>query len=178
MKKIEWRKPEKKAEWGPGPWQEEPDTVQWPDEKTGLPCLAKRNMHGGNWCGYVGVAEGHPAFEQHYDAVRRDNDEDSYIDVHGGLTFSDFCRGVPGENICHLPEAGEPERVWWLGFDCAHYMDHRPSEKSMWLKLGHPEFAHDDPQASYRTLAYVQSECEKLAAQLAGPLKIEKRSED
>ena len=155
MKPMEWRK-EGKADWGPGPWQDEPDQVQWVDATTGLPCLAKRNMRGGNWCGYVGVAEGHTAFQKGY--------EDVDADVHGGLTYADFCEGEPGEGICHLPEAGEPDRVWWLGFDCAHGWDRRPGDEARWKHdpiLS--RFSHD---ASYKSLGYVKSECTKLAAQL------------
>jgi hypothetical protein len=40
-----------KSAWGPGPWTDEPDKVQWTDTATGLPCLAKRNPRGGHWCG-------------------------------------------------------------------------------------------------------------------------------
>lgn len=58
MKKLTWID---KKEWGPGPWQSEPDKVEWRDEKTGLPCLAVRHSEHGNWCGYVGVHKGHYA---------------------------------------------------------------------------------------------------------------------
>jgi hypothetical protein len=30
-----------KSEWGAGPWQIEPDKVQWQDNETGLPCLVR-----------------------------------------------------------------------------------------------------------------------------------------
>jgi len=39
-----------KSTWGPGPWQEEPDKVQWQDPQTGSVCLAVRGPMGG-WCG-------------------------------------------------------------------------------------------------------------------------------
>ena len=32
-----------KSEWGPGPWQEEPDKAVWIDERTGLDCMIHRN---------------------------------------------------------------------------------------------------------------------------------------
>lgn len=164
MEQKEWRK-EGKEEWGPGPWQEEPDQVQWVDDKTGLSCIARRSMRGGNWCGYVGVAEGHLAYGQNYNDVYRVTEDDRYIDVHGGLTYSAFCEGEPGDGICHLPGAGEPDKVWWLGFDCAHLYDKKPGGDKKW----------EEPTASYRTLGYVKRQCESLAEQLAGPLKIEKR---
>lgn len=38
--------------WGSGPWDNEPDRLEWKDEKTSMPCLMVRNDMG-NWCGYV-----------------------------------------------------------------------------------------------------------------------------
>jgi hypothetical protein len=38
MDTIEYRTIDK-SQWGPGPWQDEPDKKQWQDEATGLPCL-------------------------------------------------------------------------------------------------------------------------------------------
>lgn len=46
--------------WPSGPWDDEPDRVEWRDEATGLPCLALRNDMFGSWCGYVAVPPGHP----------------------------------------------------------------------------------------------------------------------
>ncbi|MCY4318339.1 MAG: hypothetical protein OXE76_03945 [Alphaproteobacteria bacterium] len=142
-----------KSTWGEGPWMNEPDKIQWTDEATGLPCLILRADHPGTLCGYVGVAEGHPYF-------RVDDDSDVLIDgidVHGGLTFSGFCQASNDEakGVCHAPGSGEPDRVWWLGFDCAHYLDKGPTG----LFLGHCE-------GEYRDIPYVKAEVEKLAAQL------------
>lgn len=77
-------------------------------------------------------------------------------EVHGGLTFANACQGQE-ENpfgICHIPEAGRPEKVWWFGFDCAHCFDLSP-----WYRV-----AEDDV---YRTLEYVKGECAQLARQLS-----------
>lgn len=54
-------------------------------------------------CGYVGVPETHPLYRKTY----YDLDD---IDVHGGLTFSDF-------------SSWDEEDVWYFGFDCAHPWD-------------------------------------------------------
>jgi hypothetical protein len=148
MKTIEWKNVDKSS-WPRGPWDNEPDAMQFADEATGLPCLVKRN-HFGAWCGYVGVAAGHPAFEQERD-----------FDVHGSITFRSFCDGEPGTGICHLPDAGEPDRVWWFGFDCAHGWDFCPG---MEARLRTFCRMHGE---SYKDLAYVKEECRKLAAQLA-----------
>lgn len=134
-----------KSKWPAGPWQSEPDKMQWPDAATGLPCLVVRNWHSGHWCGYVGVTEGHPAYAKGY------NDVD--VDVHGGLTYADFCMHDPTEHsVCHVPGAGEPDTVYWLGFDCGHSFDLSPS----YSKMG-----------TYRTLDYVRAECAALALQLS-----------
>lgn len=161
MEKIEYTFADK-ASWGRGPWDSEPDKVQWPDAETGLPCLAVRNDSGA-WCGYVGVAEGHAYFGLSYD------DDEISVDVHGGLTFADFCSPYRKEHgICHVVGEGENDRVWWLGFDCAHANDRIPlfgtmGELAQLLDLA----TSRGPLRSYRTLEYVQAECARLARQLA-----------
>lgn len=155
-----------KRTWGAGPWQTEPDKVFWTDEPTGLPCLAVRHATSGHWCGYVGVGEGHQAFGLPYDqaSALAEPDEDGYrgLAVHGGLTYAEFCQegsNAEAEGICHVPQPGQPERVYWLGFDCSHAMDYNPAYGSL------SKFGYGIP-SRYRTLAYVQGECAKLAAQL------------
>lgn len=158
MKAMEWTNIDRK-DWPAGGWDGEPDAAQWTDEATGLPCLAKRHKRSGHWCGYVGVAEGHPAYEKGY------SDEDLNPEVHGGLTFASFCDGEPGTGICHLAEPGEPDRVWWLGFDCAHSGDWSPQDamyerdrpEACWKRFG---------EDTYKSLQYVKNQCGELAAQL------------
>lgn len=159
MKTMEWTTIDRK-EWPAGPWDGEPDKVQWPDEATGLPCIAVRNPRCGNWCGYVGVAEGHPYFEKGY--------EEPSVEVHGGLTFADACQphgDEEGKGICHVAGTGEPDRVWWLGFDCAHSGDYSPQD-AMYARDRPESYWRLFPENSYKTLAYVKSECAKLAEQL------------
>src|SRR5688572_7588915 len=105
-----------KATWPPGPWQHEPDKAQWQDPATGLPCLIVRNSSGA-LCGYVGVSKGHPLFEVGYQGA-----DDYDLSCHGGLTYSEHCQPSTDEalGICHVPAPGEPDHVWWFGFDCAH----------------------------------------------------------
>jgi hypothetical protein len=160
-----------KSDWGDGPWQSEPDKVQWTDEATGLPCLAVRNSRSGAWCGYVGVVEGHPAFGLSYDAANNvipllEDEDDRSFEVHGGLTFADFCQEDAQERgICHVPQPGQPERVWWLGFDCAHAEDMAPG--SMAQVRRYREMLEANARRQYRPLVYVQAECVRLAQQLA-----------
>lgn len=163
MKTLEWNNKDKSS-WGPGPWQDEPDKMQFTDEETGLPCLIVRN-NGGALCGYVGVSEDHPWHGLDYNSCPSVCGEDwcghspgSRIEVHGGLTFSDKCAdtGDPSKHICHLPDEGEPDSVWWLGFDCAHLGDVSPAYDSMF-----------NAEGSYKDVAYVKSEIRSLARQLS-----------
>ena len=85
MQTIEYRTHDK-SEWGPGPWQSEPDKRQWRDEATGLPCLIVRGPSGA-LCGYVGVSRGHPCYGKDYDDVT--------VEVHWGLTFASKCAPEP-----------------------------------------------------------------------------------
>lgn len=218
MKKLEYSTLDK-SKWGPGPWQQEPDKVQWQDDATGLPCLMVRN-HGGAWCGYVGVAEGHPLFAKEYGACvwpekHEAHETDGYhyncspqahLEAHGGITFTSYCSemdeaawkrwqgAIPtrkaeaakypiGDSarwlrewepvlsdytawkeryqsvgICHLPEADEPDRVWWFGFDCAHSGDMSPGYDR--------EFMSSLRDGAYRDAGYAQREVESLAKQL------------
>lgn len=140
-----------KSKWGSGPWQNEPDRIEW--EYLGFACLMTRTEMG-NWCGYVAVPPGHPAFEKPYDDVD--------VRVHGGLTYSDHCQA----HICHVPKPGDPDNVWWLGFDCAHAWDLVPVMKPMMVKLGHPNPGFMDERAVYRDVPYVKKEVRNLARQL------------
>lgn len=150
MERIEYRNVVDKAGWpSRGVWDSEPDKIQFADEAIGLPCLIVRGPVGA-LCGYVGVPEGHPLHGKDYDDA-------GDIDVHGGLTFANSCSPKAKEDrgICHKPAPGEPDHVWWLGFDCAHSGDVCPS------------LDRADCYGEYRDIPYVEAECRKLAKQLA-----------
>lgn len=115
-----------------GPWSTEPDNAHWISH--GLHCRIVRGPVGA-LNGYVGVPKGHPLFGAAYDDVN--------VDVHGGLTFAGY-----------LPM---DRKNWYLGFDCAHFMDFVPTMGSLG-PLGDP--------SQYRTFDYVERECESLANQL------------
>lgn len=147
-----------KTGWGPGPWDEEPDKVHWVDAATDLDCLMVRNRHSGNWCGYVAVTEGHPLFGVDYQ-------EAPSFDVHGGLTYANFCMEGDDESVgvCHVPLPGRPDHVWWFGFDCAHSCDLRPAAEMRDRAHGWPSMG-----GTYRDRSYVEGEVRSLAKQLAG----------
>src|SRR5438067_12443361 len=113
-----------KRKWGPGPWQDEPDRVDF--EHAGLPCLILRGPVGA-WCGYAAVPPGHPLHGKGYSELY-DYETESGIDirVHGGLTYAGACSG----DICHVPRLGEPDDVWWFGFDCSHAGDLAPESEA------------------------------------------------
>lgn len=170
--RIEYRDVIDKTTWGDGPWQSEPDKIQWQDAKTGLPCLIVRAHHGA-WCGYVGVSPGHALHG-------RDYDDCPDFAVHGGLTFAHGCgHGDPARDICHSPGVGEPDDVWWLGFDCAHGGDLAPRIRSLLDSLPHnqrpPEISSavatllldDYFRDTYRDQAYVEAQVAALARQVA-----------
>ena len=145
--------------WPSGPWDGEPDKVQWQDEETGLPCLAKRHPRRGNWCGYVGVAPNHPLYGRGY------SEDGVNAEVHGGITYADACDGRPEpEGICHVPGEGEPDHVWWFGFDCAHAWDYSPDDKMRSDREGGIWAIGWDQ--TYKTLRFVKDECRSLAQQL------------
>lgn len=142
-----------RAGWPEGPWDDEPDKISWTDELTGYPCLIVRN-HLGGLCGYVAVNSDHPLYGLDYDSVD--------VDVHGGLTYADKCQETSSEaeGICHVPEPGQPEDVWWFGFDCVHGGDVAP----YMLKFDLPRYASETE--TYKDVAYVAGEVWRLAKQL------------
>ena len=137
--------------WPAGPWDTEPDRVEWRDEVTKLPCLIIRN-HFGGLCGYVGVPPGHLWHGKDCDDVP--------AKVHGGLTYASKCAG----HICHVPLPGEPDNVWWLGFDCVHSDDLVPGMLHYQVHdEQYPLLLHD---GQYRDMTYVRREVTDLARQI------------
>jgi hypothetical protein len=153
-----------------GPWSEEPNKVQWVDEATGFDALIVRNMMGA-LCGYVGVPPTHPLYGKDYDDQVLEN-----VDVHGGLTYANPCMKDDPDGVCHVPEPGRPDDVWWFGFDCAHAWDVVPTmhgrgalEDSLFRVGNTLEAAttgHGMYDLTYRDIGYVKAECTSLAKQI------------
>lgn len=206
-----------KSTWPNGPWKAEPDKIQWTDEATGLPCIARRVPHSGAWCGYVGISSNHLLHGQSESIFRElENGEIEYeyldLSVHGGITFTGGCQNhdalwhqhqqyaqkapdeakrypkgdaaqflaewgpllsdrpawevrVQATAICHVPAPGEPDDIWWFGFDCAHAGDRMPGMEAALRSIGGRSLPHCGDV--YRDLAYVKAECASLARQLA-----------
>lgn len=137
--------PPSRADWGAGPWQDEPDLVEWRVNE--LPGYALLILRGGMGalCGYVGVPESHP--------------------LHGkrrvlGCTWAGPCdeRRVP---------SGEPPTCWWLGFDCAHGSEYAPlmHAHSSWLSdlTQLPPLHPVNEPSEYVTLEVCRERVEALA---------------
>ena len=144
-----------KSGWGSGAWQNEPDRVEWRDKVTGLPCLALRHSLGGHWCGYVGVPPGHPWYDLDFESLPSEAHQPHEI------TFAGRCMEdsrPQRERVCHVALPGEPDAVFWLGFDFAHYRDLVPAVTA---ELAALDMAISGQ--SYKHLAYVQQCCADLA---------------
>lgn len=182
MQTLEYRTADKTT-WGAGPWQDEPDKKQWRDEATGLPCLIVRNRLGA-LCGYVGVTKDHPWHGKDYgqcvDPSRHRDHEggddgwhyactpEGTVEVHGGLTFAAGCGHGEDESegICHVPEAGEPDDVWWFGFDCSHSGDESPAMNARSRAIGTLRDGGFGGGEAYRAFAYVEQQIASLAKQI------------
>ncbi|AMN41092.1 hypothetical protein [Rhodoplanes sp. Z2-YC6860] len=97
MERIEYRNVIDKTDWKRGPWNDEPDKIQWQDAETGLACLIVRGPVGA-LCGYVGVPAGHPFHGLDYGSCPQscggdycDHRPESSLDAHGGITFASGC---------------------------------------------------------------------------------------
>lgn len=80
------------------------------------------------YVGYIAIPKGHPFYGKHYDEID--------IEVHGGLTFSEFSDFFKDYEDGNAP-------YWWIGFDFNHYGD---------------DFEIQD-------IDYAVNECEKMAVQ-------------
>ena len=108
----------------------------------------------GHRCGYVGLPKYHPMNGADYDDID--------INVHGGLTYS--------ENT-HKTRYGEEYPVdderYWLGFDCAHYMDKR--DPDLMAKFENPPEIHIpmfDDEGSIKDMDFVSDELAYMVEQL------------
>ena len=131
-----------KKTWGPGPWVDEPDRLEFTAH--GYNCLAQRARTTGAWCGYVDIPIDHP--------MKQAKILDNNLDVHGGITYS---RAID-------------ENTYRLGFDCSHLGDYLPWACKLNQTLMSDKLKNYDPfkKGNYKTLEYVKGQCEKLALQL------------
>ncbi len=157
-----------KSDWGPGPWQDEPDRAEWRDEKTGLPCLAIRHRDHGNWCGYVAVPGDHPWATQDPMRIRLDGtehpvhpdegwDDRDYDEIAIEITYGPApCDPDDSDplRVCHVPQPGERDDVRWIGFDFGHSGDYQPG------------YRHKIKGDTYKDLSCVKEHCTRFSAQV------------
>lgn len=89
-----------------GPWNNEPDELNFIDEATGLECQILRIPTFGHLCGYVIIPE------EQRKSVNHIGIDSPNIDVHGGITYAEYNDRI-GNKYC-------------IGFDCANYNDFVP----------------------------------------------------
>lgn len=159
-----------KTGWPDGPWMTEPDRTQW--QHAGFACMTVRHPRHGYWCSYVGVDRAHPCYGKH----PLHDGKELFAGIEADLNYGDHCDGV----ICHVPDPGMPDDVWWLGMDFGHALDYAPGmaarEAEMETRLPAMReigervrrLEHEVPSLRplYRDLAYVKAETESLAEQL------------
>lgn len=151
-----------KALWGKGPWDDEPDYLEF-QTRFGYRAVIKRMEAYGHLCGYVEVKPGHILHGAHYMECVDDEDDDNPfeltargrylqgIGVHGRLTFSQ-----PGDVF--RTDDNSDKSGWWFGFDCNHSFDSNP------VGVGTKNFILGGTDVeSYRTMQYVRLQCEELA---------------
>lgn len=135
-----------KSRWPAGPWHNEPDRLQWIDPASSLPCLMIRVRYSGNWCGYVGLNEAHPCWNEFYTNIN--------VEAYGDLTYSGWADNDE-QGIRFSLDEGDENNYWIIGFDCNHSFDFAPGEI----------FIHGNPK-DYMCMIDVADEVTKLAAQL------------
>ncbi len=89
-------------------------------------------------CGYLRVLPGHPWYGKDCDAID--------ATVHGSLTYAEYDTLLP---------------AYWIGFDCAHYLDAPDPALPGYSK------AWDIGGGQVRSTEYVIAECRALARQAA-----------
>lgn len=112
----------------------EPDREEF--EHAGFKCLILRHPQLRHLCGYVGIPKTHPYYG-------KANDEIPYLQVHGGITWSQKGNGKQWN-----------KKFLWIGFDCAHAEDLSPRS------------GLNRPFEIYRDIRYVRREVKSLAEQL------------
>lgn len=110
-----------KSEWGPGPWQDEPDEKYWTDAVTRLDCCILRAQVTGSLCGYVGVDQSHPAFELSYRGLPSEEDKVRHeafrerLRIWGRGRDRDLDSFPPDQMPPEVPVSGIGDKLWGAG---------------------------------------------------------------
>jgi len=121
----------------------------------GFECVVL-GVSAGHRCGYISVSE--PSEYMLEDAYSLD------FDVHGGITYGSSSNEYPIQS---------DEEIFWLGFDCAHYMDAK--DMNLLKELASPdqydyalemELKFPMRDQVVRTTDYVEEQLKSLADQI------------
>lgn len=153
MKTTSWYD---KTNWQKGVWLDEPDYALWIDEYSMYPCTLRRNIFGA-WTGNVGVECDHPLYQVYYTERTFD-----FIDVYGGVSFSDFSKEDDAE-------VSPPVRRWWIGFECMLHNDICPAFSADADMKRKKRRGYERPSNTpvYRDMEFARAFTESLCAQLA-----------
>jgi hypothetical protein len=138
-----------KSTWGDGPWQTEPDRVEWIFH--GVPCLMIRHASWGSWNGYAGVEPGHKWHGK--------DRAETECNAHGGITYC----GPVDEYLQMLSKPRSFKNVWWIGFDTGHAFDLMPGMRASLSIIGMESLHIGD---IYRDLPYVTACTNAIALQI------------
>lgn len=155
----------------------------------GYPCMIVPNRMLGFRCGYVGVPVSHIFHGSAYNYTKYLSKKeilstgwsdklkvfllsnpdyglliDDIIQVHGGLTFSEYWEGPELENKDYWT------KHWFFGYDCGHYTDkmdinlipkNLPEDQARFIMQ-----RYKSDKGTVRTLKYCVDQCKSLARQL------------
>ncbi|MGE5634415.1 MAG: hypothetical protein ACM3VV_04235 [Deltaproteobacteria bacterium] len=136
-------------------------------EYNGYKCLILRNSFtsSGHLNGYVLVPRGHILYGKDYNDIEKKYE----INIHGGLTYSDFGHFI-GEYFPSFAtdinnKEEDKEEYWLIGFDTAHAYDMQPLQY-----VRDPElidrFGMLFESETYKDMEYVTNECKNLVDQI------------
>jgi hypothetical protein len=181
-----------KERWGKGPWQDEPDRLEWNDQETGLHCLIVRAGVSGALCGYVGIGPTHPAHGLNYNGVPYEEAKAYQKATHESMRSDHKFERIKSPKP--IPGVGEAldsievhggltfaglrnefvrnSGLWYFGFDCSHAWDLLPgldaTMKLLYVDESVKWKEHQEMYGDwkYRDINYVKAECQRLARQL------------
>jgi hypothetical protein len=138
----------KQPDWGP--WKLEPDRLEFIHEN--LKCLILRSPSGA-LCGYVSVPQGHPLYE---------NEKECFsLECHGGVTFCNY--GDKQKDF--RPMTYQKNKLWWIGFDCAHAGDLCPVTEALLMKYDTTLYDSAYLQ-TYKDFDYVKDQIKNMVKQI------------
>lgn len=154
MQYIEYKHLDR-SNWREGPWDNEPDKIQFQCPITGYRCLVVRGRKG-HLCGYVAVECTHPLYEVDY--CNDENHSVAGLKVHGGVTYTEYTYDDPDQSKSvqvYDPNYTHWRNLWWIGFDCNHSTDMSPCKST-----------YTSGEGIYRDVGYVVRELQFLAIQI------------